>query len=113
MTLDAVAMLTASATGLGALALAVHRIMRKVDEVVDDWRGAPARPGVPPRPGVMERLERIEANQHRADERLDTIEHRSAQLVNNGGSSMKDAIDRLAAAAGTKTAAPPGSGTDS
>ena len=36
------------------------RQMHRVSQMLDDWRGTEARPGVPRRPGVMERLEKIE-----------------------------------------------------
>lgn len=36
------------------------RLIHQVREFLEDWRGEPARPGVPERRGVMERLERIE-----------------------------------------------------
>jgi HAMP domain-containing protein len=44
----------------------------------EDYYGTPARPGVPARPGIMQRLQTIDA-----------------QVNNNGGSSMKDAVDRV------------------
>ena len=37
------------------------RTARQIDQLLEDWNGAPARPGVQARPGVMERLEKIEA----------------------------------------------------
>lgn len=37
-----------------------RRQLSKMDDLLDDWRGIDARPGVPRRPGVMERLEKIE-----------------------------------------------------
>jgi hypothetical protein len=55
-----------AALGAGAGALTqwvirpVLRLTREVREFLQDWRGDPGRPGVPPRPGVMSRLERIE-----------------------------------------------------
>lgn len=38
----------------------MSRQMHRVSQMIDDWRGTEARPGVPRRPGVMERLEKIE-----------------------------------------------------
>lgn len=43
-----------------------------------DWAGEPARPGRDATPGVMERLNDIDG-----------------ALKNNGGSSIKDAVDRI------------------
>jgi hypothetical protein len=43
-----------------------------------DWSGEPARPGRDAVPGVMERLNQIDG-----------------EFRNNGGSSLKDAIDRI------------------
>ena len=39
-----------------------RRQLSKMDDLLDDWRGTGARPGVPRRPGVMERLEKIETD---------------------------------------------------
>ena len=50
-----------------------------------DWEGEPGGPGRDAVPGVMERLNRLDG-----------------ELSNNGGSSMKDAIDRIEKVLGTK-----------
>lgn len=50
---------------LGVLAAFVawtRKQLSKMDDLLDDWRGTDARPGVPRRPGVMERLEKIETD---------------------------------------------------
>ncbi|MCZ4604762.1 hypothetical protein O3S80_13625 [Streptomyces sp. Lzd4kr] len=81
----------ASVAIAGALALAwrmirgVVRILRRMDDLADDWTGTPARPGVPERAGVMARLDQIE-------ERVGTIEH---ELRPNSGQSLRDAVDRV------------------
>lgn len=49
-----------------------------MDDFLDDWQGAVARPGVPARAGVMERL--------------GVIEH---EVRHNDGSSLKDAVRRV------------------
>ena len=75
----------------GAIALAwrmiraVVRILKRMDDLADDWQGVPARPGVPERPGVMARLDQIEG-------RVSTIEH---ELRPNSGRSLRDAVDRV------------------
>ena len=50
-----------------------------------DWEGEPGGPGRDAVPGVMERLNRLDG-----------------ELSNNGGTSVKDAIDRIEKALGTK-----------
>lgn len=73
--------LLAAVAALGAAWAAVHRWLvvpcrdlgRQVHEFLEDWRGRPDRPGVQGHPGAMTRL---------------------AQLENNGGSSIKDLVER-------------------
>jgi hypothetical protein len=45
---------------LWRIARAVARTARRMDHVVDDWTGAPGRPGVPARPGLMARVGEME-----------------------------------------------------
>ncbi|WP_062435003.1 hypothetical protein [Herbidospora daliensis] len=37
------------------------RIIRRIQDFLDDWNGEPARPGVPARPGFPERIAALEA----------------------------------------------------
>lgn len=58
-------MLVPLASTVGVLAgfgVWLRKLMRRLDNLLEDWNGAEARPGVPRRPGVMERLERIEGD---------------------------------------------------
>lgn len=64
--------------------LAVRRMapgIRRIVHLVDDLTGEPERPGVPARPGVMERLQQLD--------------DRTAELKPNGGSSIKDQVNRI------------------
>ena len=65
--------------------LAVRRVMHRTEEFLDDWQGAPARPGIQERPGVAVRLASIESEQVRVRRE---VEH-------NGGGSLKDAVKRI------------------
>jgi hypothetical protein len=56
----------------------LHVLMDNWDVFMRDWSGEPAAPGRSAVPGVMERLNRIDG-----------------ELKRNGGSSMKDAINRI------------------
>jgi hypothetical protein len=56
----------------------VNGLINAVESFVRDWSGTPAEPGRDRTPGVMERLNDIDG-----------------QLKNNGGSSVKDAVDRI------------------
>lgn len=74
----ALATLAAGCAGAIWLGRVVARTGRAVVDMHDDWKGEPARPGVRGRLGVMERLDRIEK-----------------ELQPNGGSSMRDAVNRV------------------
>jgi len=66
---------------LGALVGAIVKVWRfltKAGDFFSDWNGEPDRPGVPGHAGVMARMQRMEAEQH-----------------TNGGTSLRDAIDRV------------------
>jgi len=56
----------------------VKKGLENLDNFLMDWSGTEARPGRGRVPGVMERLNEIDG-----------------QLKNNGGSSVKDAVDRI------------------
>lgn len=76
--------------------------LRKVGRLADDLTGEPARPGFAATPGVLERLTGIEAGLATLAPvmpRLESLETRlgavEAQLHPNGGSTLRDAVDRL------------------
>ena len=56
----------------------LHSVMDNLDAFMRDWAGEEKAPGRSAVPGVMERLNRIDG-----------------ELKRNGGSSMKDAINRI------------------
>lgn len=75
--------------------------LRKLARLADDLLGEPARPGHPTAtPGVLDRLSSIEAYVSPLPSRLDDMDRRlaavEAQLQPNGGTTLRDALDRLA-----------------
>lgn len=85
------------------------QLFRRLSNMLDDMLGEAARNGLPARPGIVEelgiikallaglvpQLEQLERRQAASERRLATIE---AQLLPNGGGSLRDAVDRLAPA---------------
>jgi hypothetical protein len=63
----------------------IRSMMEWLERFRRDWEGEPGGPGRDAVPGVMERLNRLDG-----------------ELSNNGGTSVKDAIDRIEKALGTK-----------
>ena len=63
----------------------IRSMMEWLERFRRDWEGEPGGPGRDAIPGVMERLNRLDG-----------------ELSHNGGSSMKDAIDRIEKSLGTK-----------
>lgn len=60
--IDMVVPLASTVGALVGFGVWVRKLMRRLDNLLEDWNGTEARPGVPRRPGVMERLERIEGD---------------------------------------------------
>jgi hypothetical protein len=58
----------------------IKKLIAALEQFIEDWAGTPAKPGRGEVHGVMERLNRIDG-----------------ELRNNGGSSLKDAVDRIEA----------------
>ena len=81
----------ATASALASVYFVIAPSVRKIRSMMEwlekfrrDWEGEPGGPGRDAVPGVMERLDRLDG-----------------ELSNNGGSSMKDAIDRIEKRLGT------------
>lgn len=70
----------------------VFSTIRKVNEFLEDWRGEDARPGHARRLGVPERLESIETRLVRVEGQVNKVK---GQVESNGGSSLRDAVDRI------------------
>lgn len=74
--------ITGAILGLTQVVLPLWRKVNKLFDTwasfVRDWNGEPAEPGREAVPGVMERLNKLDG-----------------ELSHNGGSSLKDAVDRL------------------
>tara|TARA_B110000977_G_scaffold21981_1_gene26499 strand:- start:92 stop:436 length:345 start_codon:yes stop_codon:yes gene_type:complete len=56
----------------------IKEIGKNLDNFIEDWHGTAARDGRRAVPGVMQRLNNIDG-----------------QLTHNGGSSIKDSVDRI------------------
>lgn len=63
----------------------IFGLFRRTDTFLEDFNGAPARPGFPARPGVMERLQTIEYD----------VGEMKKELNYNSGSTLKDAVHRI------------------
>lgn len=69
-----------------------RRMFRGVSNLLDDWNGEPARPGVPAQPGVMERIRNLDDGQLNIIDRLKRVEH---EVLPNSGTSLNDKVTRI------------------
>jgi hypothetical protein len=85
-TLEWIVLIGAAAGSLGYLFSLAYRLSKTWFKFIEDWNGDENNPG------IVERLKQ-------GDERFDRIENEigyiKAELFTNGGSSMRDAIDRI------------------
>jgi len=100
----AAAAIIAALTVIGKCIAWLVVLLRKVGRFVDDLTGEPERDGFPARPGVLARLKSIEditatlatlAALAALELRLAALEE---QMHPNGGTSLRDAADRIEAA---------------
>lgn len=65
---------------LATLGVAWTKMVRPIQQLVEDWKGEPARPqdGIVERPGMMKRMALVEA-----------------EMRTNHGTSLRDAVDRI------------------
>jgi hypothetical protein len=83
--------LTAAAVAVSGLlwwaARHAWRLSNRITHFLDSYFGQPARDGLAPRPGMEARIETLSANVGRI----------TVQVFPNGGTSLRDAVDTLAA----------------
>ena len=79
----------------------LHRLnaaSNRVSQVLDDWQGTPARPGVPARPGIMEQMygfkAALEAGEKITAEHTDAINDIRHHVKPNHGTSAWDEMGR-------------------
>jgi hypothetical protein len=94
-----IAVLAAGTAGLVYLTRPMRRLAAAVADFLADWRGEPARDGVPARPGVMVRLAEIQETQADHGLRLSKVER---ELSPDGGRSMRDRVEAVAVATGAE-----------
>lgn len=93
---------TASAALLGLAGKTLRgtfRMMRKIGRLIDDVTGYPARDDVPARASLMTRIGALEDKVGLVIGRVAELEK---QFRPNGGSSVADAISRIAVTVGTE-----------
>lgn len=76
----------------GFLVARAWRVTGRVRRFLDDYEGAPARPGVDARPGVMERLQTVEQSVQGLGDVLGETRAIVHELRPNGGASARDEI---------------------
>ena len=76
----------AAAAGVGYFINLIVRVTKTWYTFIDDWYGSEEKPG------IVERLNDGQDHFNKIDIELATIK---AELFNNGGSSLRDAIDRI------------------
>ena len=76
----------AAAAGIGYFARIIIKVTKSWFNFTDDWYGTEEKPG------IVERLNDGQDHFNKIDVELATIK---AELFNNGGSSLRDAIDRI------------------
>jgi hypothetical protein len=81
----AAAVILTAAGLIAAVVSKAWRMAKRWGDFLDDWFGEPAYRGESGRPGVPERLSDIEG-------RMAYVE---GQMRNNGGSTLRDKIDRI------------------
>lgn len=76
----------AAAAGIGYFIRIIMKVTKSWFNFIDEWYGTEEKPG------ITQRLNDGQAHFNKIDIELATIK---SELFNNGGSSLRDAIDRI------------------
>jgi hypothetical protein len=96
----AVSVIIGAVGALFRISVWVGSTLRKLGRLADDLMGEPGRPGHPdPTPGLLDRVATIEGHVAPLRNRLDDLDRRlaavEAELQPNGGSTLRDAVNRI------------------
>lgn len=93
-----ISVILAALYGCGKLFLWCWTNGRRLARLIDDLTGEPGRAGMPDgRPGVFDRMYRFEQRLNMIDELTAKVEAIEREMKPNGGGSMRDKIDVIAA----------------
>ena len=81
-----IVLIGAAASAMGYLFTKVFKLFGTWFKFIEDWYGTDEKPG------ITQRLNEGQAHFNKIDIELATIK---AELFNNGGSSLRDSIDRI------------------
>ena len=86
-------MISTSVLGVGVWAK--RRYFDPLSQMVEEWRGEPGNEarGIPARPGALERVTALERSMHEV----------RSEVRPNGGSSLRDAVNRIEQQVGGST----------
>lgn len=84
--LQTIVLCAAAAAGVGYFLNLIIKVTKTWYKFVDDWYGSEEKPG------IVARLNDGQEHFNKIDAELKTIKD---ELFNNGGSSLRDAIDRI------------------
>lgn len=84
--LEWIVLSAAAASGLGYFGTRFFKLFKTWFIFIQDWNGTDEKPGV---------VERLEIGNKRFDRLEEEIQVIKAELFNNHGSSLRDAIDRI------------------
>ncbi len=84
--LEYIVLLAAAASGIGYFATKFFKLFKTWFQFIQDWNGTEDKPGV---------VERLEIGNKRFEKLENEIQVIKAELFNNHGTSLRDAIDRI------------------
>ena len=84
--LEWIVLAAAAASGLGYFLAKFFKLFKTWFQFIQDWNGTDEKPGI---------VERLQIGNERFNKLEDEIQVIKAELFNNHGTSLRDAIDRI------------------
>lgn len=90
-TLEMIVLIGAAGATISVFVVNLFKLFRTWFTFIDDWNGD----GTPENPGIVKRLQIGDDRFNKIDEEISIIK---AELFTNGGSSLRDSVNRIEAA---------------